>query len=282
MIDWLYKSTGHSIRYANGIIKHKKRLWLGCCNYKIITLDSLKILYVLPIFQRIIMLKNLFRIYIALFISQCCIAMNQEKVVWDGFDGHSYTLKPIDEVFLKAISSGDLLTMQDALNKGANMCELNESAIIDAVFSGRLCIVQYLVEHGAGTPDCLHEAFVWVVNQSNGLTRMKIVKYLVDKANSIKMNMHDAMMVRHGMGVTLITAAQDGILDVLQHVAEHGADIHADDDEALRSAARYGHFDCVQYLVEHDANVHAKNDAALKAARESGHTAIVNYLMKHK
>lgn len=47
---------------------------------------------------------------------------------------------------------------------------------------------------------------------------------------------------------------------------EHGADVHANDDEALRSSVKHGHTETVQVLLEHGANVCANNDEALRTS----------------
>ena len=42
--------------------------------------------------------------------------------------------------------------------------------------------------------------------------------------------------------------------------AEHGADVHANDDYALRWAARFGHVNTVKVLLDKGAYVHAEDD----------------------
>ena len=59
---------------------------------------------------------------------------------------------------------------------------------------------------------------------------------------------------------------------------EHGANIHTNDDEALRWAAENGHLDVVKYLVEEGASIHANDDEALKWATDKGHADVVEYL----
>ena len=46
----------------------------------------------------------------------------------------------------------------------------------------------------------------------------------------------------------LIDAAKNGHLDVVRYLVERGADVHADDDEAMRWASRNGHLEVVKYL----------------------------------
>lgn len=44
---------------------------------------------------------------------------------------------------------------------------------------------------------------------------------------------------------------------------------------------RYGHKDVVELLLNHGADVHACNDQALRWAAENGHTQTVSLLLEH-
>jgi ankyrin repeat protein len=46
-------------------------------------------------------------------------------------------------------------------------------------------------------------------------------------------------------------------------------------------ASRYGHAEIVKLLLENGADVHAENDSALRWASERGHTEIVKLLQDH-
>lgn len=48
----------------------------------------------------------------------------------------------------------------------------------------------------------------------------------------------------------LIEAAKNGHLEVVKYLVENGANIHADDDCALRWAVDYGHINIEQYLLD--------------------------------
>lgn len=60
---------------------------------------------------------------------------------------------------------------------------------------------------------------------------------------------------------------------------EHGADIHAKNDEALRDVAKKGNLNIFKYLIEHGANIHAFYNAPLRMAKMNKHTDVVNYLL---
>lgn len=64
----------------------------------------------------------------------------------------------------------------------------------------------------------------------------------------------------------LLTGVRFGLLPELKYLVENGADIHVENDEALRYAAKNGHLAIVKYLIEHGADVHSNNDQALRYA----------------
>ena len=55
----------------------------------------------------------------------------------------------------------------------------------------------------------------------------------------------------------LIEGSENGRLDQVIIALKNGADIHADNDDALRWASKNGHLEVVKYLVENGANIHA-------------------------
>ena len=78
----------------------------------------------------------------------------------------------------------------------------------------------------------------------------------------------------------LKSSAVNGHLDVVKYLVERGANIHVQDDDALRRSASNGHVEIVKYLVERGANIHAENDDALKSSAVNGHLDVVKYLVE--
>ena len=60
---------------------------------------------------------------------------------------------------------------------------------------------------------------------------------------------------------------------------ELGADVHADNDYALRSASGNGRTEVVKLLLDAGANVHANNNYTLQWASYKGHTEVVKLLL---
>jgi ankyrin repeat protein len=60
---------------------------------------------------------------------------------------------------------------------------------------------------------------------------------------------------------------------------DQGANIHAQDDEALRWSTYNSHLKMVRYLVSQRANIHARDDLALLWSASAGHLEVVRYLV---
>ncbi len=78
----------------------------------------------------------------------------------------------------------------------------------------------------------------------------------------------------------LVEMAKEGSMKGLSMMVSKGANVHAQDDYALRWASERDHLDVVRYLVEHGANIHARNDLALIWASQEVHLEVVKYLIE--
>jgi len=76
-----------------------------------------------------------------------------------------------------------------------------------------------------------------------------------------------------------IVAARGGHLEIVKELLAAGADVHAEDDAALRRAAHNGHLEIVKELLAAGADVHAEDDAALRRAAEYGRLEVVKELL---
>jgi hypothetical protein len=74
-------------------------------------------------------------------------------------------------------------------------------------------------------------------------------------------------------------ASENGHRDTVAVLLEHGADVHAQEDYALRWASEIGHRNVVALLLDRGADVHAQEDYALRLASEKGHRDTVAMLL---
>jgi ankyrin repeat protein len=79
----------------------------------------------------------------------------------------------------------------------------------------------------------------------------------------------------------LSVAMEEQLATVIQVLLDNGADVHANNDEALRCAARDGYEEIVLALLARGANVHANGDEALRWAIYHEQVNIVRLLLAH-
>ena len=80
----------------------------------------------------------------------------------------------------------------------------------------------------------------------------------------------------------LIYASSRGNLSIIKFLLAEGADIHAQEDDALMYAAYYDHLDIVEFLLANGADIHAQEDWALRYAASRGHLDVVKFLLANE
>lgn len=80
--------------------------------------------------------------------------------------------------------------------------------------------------------------------------------------------------------IALIFALEKRNYTISKMLLQAGANVHAEDDYALKFASKNGHYKVVQLLLEAGANVHAEDDYALIRAVVYGHYKVVQLLLK--
>lgn len=76
----------------------------------------------------------------------------------------------------------------------------------------------------------------------------------------------------------LLFSVEIGNVECIKRCIENGADVHVNDNEALRRASFNGHYNVVKLLLEYGADVHACDDAALVFASNLRHHDVVELL----
>ena len=98
---------------------------------------------------------------------------------------------------------------------------------------------------------------------------LDLVKYLVSQGADVTANDNEA----------IISAAEGNHLAIVKYLVSKGADVTADDNEVLLHAVANENLALVKYLVSQGADVTAQNNAAIIDATEYKNLDIVKYLV---
>ena len=88
------------------------------------------------------------------------------------------------------------------------------------------------------------------------------------------------LITRFDTNQLFLTASKKGHLEIVKLLIQNGADIHAENDYALRWASQEGHIEVVTFLIQNGADIHAENEYALRWSSENGHLEIVKILIQ--
>ena len=203
------------------------------------------------------------------------------------------------QILIYAAKDGDLTKVKECIKNGADIHANDEEALIEAAINGHLKIVKFLVENGAD----IHADNNMALRTSLYNDNLEVAKFLLEKGADIHadndyiynyvFNNNDIKLLNFFKENNIIfddkikysklflKACENGDLEKVKEYIEKGADIHTQNDDALRSAASGGHISIVKYLIEKGVNIHAKDDFALIAAAQKGHFEVVKYLVEH-
>jgi ankyrin repeat protein len=133
-------------------------------------------------------------------------------------------------------------------------------ALLAAVSAGHTQAVELLIAAGANVDGGDGEALRAAAENGH----VDVVRVLLS-ATSVDSNKLDV----------LLSACGSGHLSVVQLLLDHGFDMRAGNDAALREACARGHADIAQFLIERGADMHAEDDEAMHEASTNGHHHIV-------
>ncbi len=100
---------------------------------------------------------------------------------------------------------------------------------------------------------------------------LNVVKYLVEKGADIHVNNE----------IALRNAIYYGNIDVIKFLVENGANIHILNNQPLVDSCSDGYLVVVKYLIEKGANIHSNDDEPLRRASNDGHLDVVKYLISN-
>ncbi len=210
-----------------------------------------------------------------------------------------------------SVQKGNLNGVKVAILEGTDLEEVDHAigntALMNASLFGHLDIVKHLVEQGAmidsNSNDLGLTALMWasqngnidianyLIKQGADISNMTIVEwaglgFLQDVEDSIKLG-NDINIGSPFYGVTaLMTASDNGHIEVVKFLIENGADINAKMDyveTALMYASTAGHLEVVKYLIKNGADMNVRTDffeSALIKAIMYGHLDVVKHLVE--
>jgi len=142
-----------------------------------------------------------------------------------------------------------------------------------------------VIEHAARSPDCI-DLVKWSSLLRCGETPWRIAcmtRGWNDKPQHFSWRVWYARKCKPNWAYRLdskfLNASNNGQFDIVRLFLDRGADIHADNDWALRTASRFGHLEVARLLLDRGADIHAVDDYALRWAAEAGHLEVVRLLL---
>lgn len=177
-----------------------------------------------------------------------------------------------DFLFRKSITLKNPEFIQYLITKGvdvnANNGEILKNAlkfsVVDPIFFD---IAKILLDNGADFKLVEDEVISFIAYH-----------YDEDTINFILKNIPD-FNVHVENDILLRKCAEAEFTPIVKELIKRGANVHANNDEALEYACELGYFDLVKYLVEDaGANIFAEGRKAWQEASFSGHNHIVEYL----
>ena len=76
-------------------------------------------------------------------------------------------------------------------------------------------------------------------------------------------------------------ASEEGNTEIVKCLLDLGVDVNVNNDQALQWACSNGHTETVKLLLDNGADVHVNNDAPLRYVIQKGHTETVELLKKY-
>jgi ankyrin repeat protein len=111
-------------------------------------------------------------------------------------------------------------------------------------------------------------------------TRLDSCRKILDEKIKISKDIKKYVKYSKNIYDDFIKSVKIGNIKNINTLIKNGADIHVDDDYALRWSSKNGHIEVVKFLIEKGANIHAKNDYALRCSSGNGHIEIVKFLIE--
>lgn len=231
-----------------------------------------------------------------------------KSVITKDNDSKPNNIEVFNLSLIEYAGQGNLDGVKAVILQGVNLEEgdmaYGSTVLMNASWLGYLNIVKHLVKSGAelNSKDDLGVTALmyasqngnvdianYLIDQDADISSMTIVEwaglgFLKEVKDSIKRG-NDVNMGSPFYGVTaLMTASDNGHIDVVKYLIENGSDVNKVMDyaeTALMYASTSGELEVVKYLSENGADINARTDffeSALIKAIMYGHLDVVKYL----
>lgn len=110
----------------------------------------------------------------------------------------------------------------------------------------------------------------------NGENVLEEVKRAVDKSTS------EGVLDKDMLDEALIWASRYGQLAAMKYLVYIGADVNANDNEAIKHTGRKGYLEATKYLVSQGADLLTGNNFPVRKASQNNHPQTVKFLVEHK
>lgn len=161
---------------------------------------------------------------------------------------------------------------------GATLKDEYGSVMKIAIENDNMDIVKYLVESGADLKDENYPP----LGVAAANCRLNIIKYLhyvtrtSSKENATPKDQDNIITAFNNVAIRSAAC-----VEVAKYLVEYGADVTAQDNEALIKAVRKRNFELMQFLVESGADVTAQDNEAISIAILTNDPKILKYLHEH-
>jgi ankyrin repeat protein len=176
-----------------------------------------------------------------------------------------------------ACEYGRLRAVQELVAAGANVHALHDSPLCVAATGGHLAVVRWLLELENEQGERVEFPHIdHALHRAVAGGHVPVVELLLNAGADI--HSEEDYALRLAASPSKCSQASEDMLNLL---IRRGANVHVHDDFALRWAAGKGHLPLVRVLLANGGNARAHNNHALFWASGNGHTPVVLLLIQH-
>lgn len=156
-----------------------------------------------------------------------------------------------DSALRMAVMNGHLEVVRELLKAGADVHVENDRMLREAAANGYLEIVRELLKAGADVHASNDLALRWATSFRRPEVINLLKSYMTPEVETICTSKEIPIVTQEQLNGKFLNAVQTGKLQAISLLLEIGADVHVENDLALREAARNGHLEVVELLLSY-------------------------------